>query len=99
MCPLAIEMEALGVLYHSLVCTEFIFNEIQHNLLYKFVAMETDYSGPTRAAQGSRILSFPKAVLLLLAPSSECGLAEGDWLVAGSNGDIRDGTGFSMCVT
>lgn len=61
--------------------------------------METDYSGPTRAAQGSRILSIPKAVLRLLALSSVCGLAQGDWLFAGCNGDLRDGTAFSMCVT
>lgn len=61
--------------------------------------METDYSELTRAAQGSRILSIPKAVLLLLALSSVCGLAQGDWLFAGCNGDLRDGTAFSMCVT
>lgn len=96
---LAIKMEALGVLYHLLVCTEFIFNEIQLKLLYKFLAMETDYSGPTGAVQGSRILSIPKAVLLLLAPSSGCGLAEGDCLFTGCNGDVRDGAGLSICVT
>lgn len=40
MCPLATEIEALGRLYHSLVCIEFIFNEILHNLVYKFVAVK-----------------------------------------------------------